>query len=143
MPAQGYSGRLLRLAIGDGGEPESFQLIAGLRTTALLLDNAPLDVTTVASEGFRMLMPDGGLQSLSVSGEGLVTDAAADRLLYLQAVNRTLARYRLTFGNDDVFEGPFAVSRFQRSGAQAEAESFSITLESAGDIDFLAGGEGP
>ena len=144
--ARAYSGRLLRLFIGDGagdgsgdGGPESFALIAGLRTTSVTLNNDAVDVTTVASEGFRELLPDGGLKSLSVAGDGIVAAGASDRALYLQAVEAGCARYRLEFGNGDRFEGPFLITRFQRSGAQNDAELFSMTLESAGLLHFTAG----
>jgi len=139
MQARGYKGRLLRLAIGDGAEPESFAAVAGLRTTDVVLDNRPADATTVESGGFRELLPDAGLQSMSVSGDGVFAGAEADRTLYARAVERSLARYRLSFENGDRFEGSFAVVRFVRSGAQAEAETFSLTLESSGPLDFTPG----
>ena|SRR5690625_1796388 len=141
--ARAYSGRLVRLAISDGLEPEAFTLIAGLRTTALRIDNDAVDVTTVASEGFRELLPQGGLRALAITGDGIVAAGASDRALYLQAVQADCARYRLDFGNGDRFEGPFLITRFQRSGSQADAESFAITLESAGAVTFTQGEEEP
>src|SRR5690625_915978 len=140
-PERAYSGRLLRLAIGDGGAPEAFTLVAGLRTTSVSLNHAAVDVTTVASEGFRELLPQGGLRSLTVTGDGVVASGASDRALYLQAVEGTAARYRLDFGNGDRFEGAFLVTRFQRSGAHTDAEVFALTLESAGPIEFTPGEE--
>lgn len=140
--AKAYSGRLLRLFIGDGAAPESFDLIAGLRTTAVTLDNDAVEVTTVASEGFRELLPGGGLKSLSITGDGVVVSGGSDRALYLLAVEAGSARFRLEFGNGDRFEGSFLVTRFQRSGTQKDAELFSLTLESAGVLDFLPGEEG-
>lgn len=139
MPARGYRGRLVRLAIGDAAAPEGFSVIAGLRTTAATLNNNPVDATTVESGGFRELLPDGGLQSLTVSGDGIVAEGASDRALYAKAVARSLANYRLSFENGDRFEGAFAISRFVRTGAQADAETFSVTLESSGPLNFTPG----
>ena len=106
------------------------------------------DLLVMADNAFLMsafsnisLLPDGGLKSLTVTGDGIVAAGASDRALYLQAVEAGCARYRLEFGNGDRFEGPFLITRFQRSGAQNDAELFSMTLESAGGVIFTAGEE--
>lgn len=109
-PARAYSGRLLRLFIEDPEAPEGFALVGGLRTTAVSLDHEAVEVTTVASEGFRELLPQGGLRSLTLAGEGVVASGASDRALYLQAVEGSAAAYRLDFGNGDRFEGSRPVS---------------------------------
>jgi len=138
-PARAYSGRLLRLFIEDPEAPEGYTLVGGLRTTAVSLDHEAVEVTTVASEGFRELLPQGGLRSLTLAGEGVVASGASDRALYLQAVEGSAAAYRLDFGNGDRFEGSFLVTRFQRSGSQKDAELFSVTLESTGPLTFTPG----
>lgn len=134
-----YSGRLLRLSIEEEEGPEGFALVAGLRTTSVSLNNEAVDATTVASEGFRELLPRAGLRALTVTGDGVVASGTSDRKLYLQAVEGTAAGYRLDFGNGDRFEGLFLITRFQRSGRHSGAEEFSMTLESTGPLYFTAG----
>lgn len=134
-----YSGRLLRLSIEEEEGPEGFALVAGLRTTSVSLNNEAVDATTVASEGFRELLPQAGLRALTVTGDGVVASGTSDRKLYLQAVEGTAASYRLDFGNGDRFEGLFLITRFQRSGRHSGAEEFSMTLESTGPLYFTAG----
>ncbi len=74
-------GRDLLLKIGDGGSPEVFTSVAGLRATTLAFNSALVDITNADSAGhWRELMAD-GVKSASLSGSGVFKDAASDALL--------------------------------------------------------------
>lgn len=135
-----FKGRLVRLYLSDGGEPEAFLLVAGLRTLSVSFDSEPADVTTLASDGWREWLADGGVQGLSLAGEGISASAEADRLLFAMAVERRLQRCRIAFESGDRFEGDFALARFVRGGSVEGAETVSLALQSSGAVAFTAGG---
>lgn len=143
MTHQAYRGRLARLSLAVPGDPETFEVVAGLRSNAVSLDNDLQDATTLDSQGFRELLPDAGVQRLSVEAEGLANDNAAWARLHASAVARQVERCRITFDNGDRFQGDFAIARFVRTGSYNEAETFSLTLESSGPVSFTAGGGTP
>ncbi len=69
------------LQAGDGGGPEAFTTVAALRQVALSIENELIDVTNKGSMGMRALLGGVGIQSISLSGSGLFTDAAAEETL--------------------------------------------------------------
>ncbi|MFC4353044.1 phage tail tube protein [Fodinicurvata halophila] len=143
MSHQAYRGRLARLYLADLQDPESFELVAGLRSNAVSLDNDLQDATTLDSQGFRELLPDAGVQRLTIEAEGLANDSAAWARLQASAVARQVERARVTFDNGDRFQGDVCIARFVRTGSYNEAETFSLTLESSGPVSFTTGGGTP
>ena len=79
MAAQ--KGASLLLKVGNGGSPESFTTIGGLRSTSITLNDEAVDVTNKDSSGNRELLADGGIHSMSISGSGVFTDAASETTL--------------------------------------------------------------
>src|SRR5580693_7449103 len=76
MTAQ--QGALVLIKAGNGGSPEIFTTIGGLRTSSMTLGNQALDTTNVESGNWRQLMGSAGINSLIVSGSGIFTDAASE-----------------------------------------------------------------
>ena len=66
-------GKDLLLKIGDGGSPESFVTVAGLRARTISLNARTVDVTDGDSAGrWRELLAGAGVRSAAVSGQGKV-----------------------------------------------------------------------
>lgn len=59
----------------------TFTTVAGLRGTTITKNDEPIDVTSKSSNGFRELLAGAGNQSVSVSGNGVFTDSAAENAL--------------------------------------------------------------
>ena len=76
MAAQKGSAMLMK--VGNGGSPETFTTIGGLRSTSLTINNESVDVTNKDSSGKRTMLAAAGVQSISVSGSGVFTDAASE-----------------------------------------------------------------
>ena len=76
MAAQKGSAMLLK--IGNGGSPETFTTVGGLRSTSITQNDEAVDVTTKDSSAKRQLLAQAGVQSLTVSGSGVLTDAASE-----------------------------------------------------------------
>jgi predicted secreted protein len=125
--------------VSEGTSPSSFQTVSGLRNPRLTVNNNPADITNMGSQGFRELLPDGGVQSFSLSAEGIFDSAAAAamKLVFDAALNRTIIEGKIISGHGDFFVGYFVVASFERSGSQDNAELFNVTLEGTGRIAYF------
>lgn len=135
MTAQ--KGSLVLLKVGDGGTPtETFTTVGGLRTTSFTHNNQTVDATNKDSGAWRELLEGAGVRSISISGSGVFTDSAAEETVRGYAVNNSIQNYELTFGNGDKLSGAFQITSYQRAGTYNDAETYSITLASAGAVTF-------
>ncbi len=130
MTAQKGSDVLIK--VGNGGSPEVFTAIGGLRTTAFTLGNQRLDATNVSSGSWRQLLPGAGIQSMTLSGTGIFTDAASEETVRGYAFANSIHNYEFDFGGDDKLSGPLQITLYERSGMHDDAEAYRITFESAG-----------
>ena len=129
-------GSLMLMKIGDGGDPEIFSLVAGLRSTRMILNNALFPASTIESGSWRTLCVNMGEQSLTVIAEGLFTDSEAEATVRNAAFNQSIYHYQISFGNGDIVSGPFLISSYERSGDYDEEELVALTLESAGVVSY-------
>lgn len=127
------------LKIGDGAIPaENFTTLGGLRTTLLKIQRQILVNSDLESGQWRDLLPEGGMASVKIQGNGVVINQLADGILCQQALDGTISHYECCFGNGDKLSGAFAVTLYERKGGMKEAEGFSIALESAGTVSLTA-----
>lgn len=133
--AEGFKGRQFLLKLGDGASPEVFVAIGGMQSKSLSINNNPVDVSD-DSAGYQKMIPDGGIQSMEISGNGIVKDNTQARALLAAAVARTEKNYQLMSGLGDQFQGTFVISQIQRTGGHDGAETFSLTLMSSGSIVY-------
>ncbi len=75
-------GKDLLIKTGDGGSPEVFTTVAGLRATTLAFNAQNVDVTNADStNAWRELLAGGGVKSATLTGSGVFKDAASDATL--------------------------------------------------------------
>lgn len=132
-------GKDMLLKIGDGGAPETFQSVAGLRARTLSLNAQTVDVTHAQSGGWRELLAGAGARQASLSGAGVfLSDATAEtvRALFFSGAVRN---WRIVIPGFGEIEGPFMIANLDYSGASEGEVDFSIALESAGPLQFTAG----
>jgi TP901-1 family phage major tail protein len=133
-------GRDLLLKIGDGASPtEAFATIGAIRTNAVSVNNNPVDSTTMDDNGIQSFVADAGVQSLTISGDGVFKDAIAEETLRAQAFARTKKNYELLFPNGDKYAAGFVVQDYSRTGSHDGVETFSVTLVRSGSGTFTAG----
>ena len=133
------SGRDFLLKVSDGTSPTTFNTVGGLRNVSLTLNNNPVDVTNVSSGGFREYMADGGVQSASLSGDGIFDSATVGAALLWQAArSRTLVGAEGVSGHGDRFVGAWAVTSYRRGGTFDGAETFTVAMESHGELVYEA-----
>ena len=133
----GQKGRDLLLKIGNGASPEVFTTLGAARTLALSVNNNPVDITALNSNGLQELQADGGVQNLTLNLEGLFKDAAAEEALRLAAFNRSSKNYQLIFPNGHILSGAFIVSSYHREGSYDGLETFTAVLQRSGMSTYI------
>lgn len=134
MAAQ--KGALMLLKVGNGGGPETFTTVAGMRTTSFTHNNQVVDTTNKDSGAWRALLDGAGTRSITISGTGVFTNAATEETVRGFAMNNQIKNYQLTFGNGDSMTGAFQITAYQRAGNYNNEETYSLSLASAGAISF-------
>lgn len=137
MTAQ--SGKDILLKIGDGGEPESFAAVAGLRAKTISLNARTVDATHADSPGaWRELIAGAGVKSCAVSGSGIFVDAAADETVRQAFFAQSADTWRLVIPDFGTIEGPFLIAALEYSGRHDGEAAYAMSLASAGALSFAA-----
>ncbi|QTC91598.1 phage major tail protein, TP901-1 family [Brevundimonas goettingensis] len=132
-------GKDILLKIGDGGSPEVFTTVAGLRARTISLNAKTVDTTDGDSAGrWRELLAGAGVRSAAVSGQGVFRDAASDAAIREAFFAQTARRWRLIVPDFGTLEGPFLVSALEYAGEHEGEASFALSLASAGELGFTA-----
>lgn len=131
-----YAGIAFLLKLGNGGSPsETFATVAGQRTTSFTLNNEQIDVTDKDDSRWKKLL-EGGVRSLALSAGGLLEDDAAHKTLLNIATNGVIRNYQIVFADGQTFTGPFLLTSVEATGEHTDAQQYTISLESAGDIEY-------
>jgi TP901-1 family phage major tail protein len=127
MAAQKGRNFLLKQGTATGGTT-----LAGMRTTGLTINNEQKDITNKGSAGWREYLEGAGTQSMSITAEGVFTNAAVEQTVRGYALANSINAFGLLFPDGDYIDGNWAITSYQRTGAHDDAETYSITLESSG-----------
>lgn len=141
MPAGKQPGALVLLKIGDGGDPEAFTQLGGLRSNSLTINRENIDVTDKDSNYWQELMA-GGVRSVEVSAGMLYkSDNAQQQALYdLSLADDNSANFEFFIpggtGEAITMAGKFFVSNcgLPESAEYNGETSTSVTLQSSGAI---------
>lgn len=131
--ADGFRGRafLIQRIIGGAGVT-----IAGGRSKSMSINNEQVDVTTSDNMPWRTLLADAGVKSMSLSISGVyVDDASLDQAIEDQLA-QSINDFIIISDRGDAFTGPFMYASLERSAEYNDAEQYSISLESAGEIVY-------
>ena len=135
----GQKGRDVLIKIGDGGAPEAFATVAGIRAKTISLNARTVDGTSGESaDAWRELIAGAGVKSASVSGAGVFKDAASDLKLQQSFFSQAVRNFQLVIPDFGVLQGPFLVEGLGYSGDHDGEAAFAITLASAGAVGFTA-----
>ncbi|MCF6216062.1 MAG: phage major tail protein, TP901-1 family [Emcibacter sp.] len=130
-------GRAFLLRIGDGGGPEIFTVVGGMRSTSIRINNETVDVTNKTSGGWREILSGAGIRQISISGSGIFTDSASEASLQAKALAGSVDNYEVVFESGDKFSGAFQVTSLEFSGDYNGERTYSIALESSGMVSFV------
>lgn len=135
-------GRLLLLKIGDGEVAEEFDTIAGLRDTSVTINETEVDVTSKDDDGIRQLLEGNILQSVAVSGAGVFKDDETIDDLRSKMYAGEHANFQVVIPGSSTaggtYEGAFRVTSLEYSGTHDGEAQYSVSLESADEIEFEA-----
>ncbi|HEY8352565.1 MAG TPA: phage major tail protein, TP901-1 family [Sphingomonadales bacterium] len=130
-------GRAFLLKIGDGGSPETFTTIGGMRSTSLSINNEMVDVTHKGSNGWREMLAGAGTRTVAITGAGIFTDSAAERSFQARVLAASIDNYEAVFESGDRFRGPFLAVSLEYAGDYNGERTYNLRLESAGAVEFL------
>ena len=130
-------GSAFLLKVGNGGSPPVYSTVAGLRTTQLSVNGEAVNVTNKDSGGWRELLSGAGVRSISVSGSGIFTGSAAETRIKLSALAGLLDDYELSFESGERMQGQFLVTRLDYSGDYNGERTYTMSLESSGEVASL------
>ncbi len=132
-------GKDLLLKISDGNDPQIFQTVAGLRTRTLSLNTQSVDITHAQSAGgWRELLAGSGVKQASVSGAGVfLNDASANKMRSL-FFGGDIVVWQIIIPGFGSITGLFQITNLDYAGEFDGEASFSLALESAGQLEFLA-----
>lgn len=132
-------GKDILLKIGDGGEPQTFATVAGLRARTISLNARTIDATDGDSAGrWRELLAGAGVRQAAVSGAGVFRDAASDALMREVFFSQEARSWRLIVPDFGVLEGPFLIAALEYAGDHEGEATWAVTLASAGEVAFEA-----
>lgn len=131
--------RYLSASVAVGSATYGFSTIGGMKTNSLSVNNEQVDVTDKGDVPWRQLLAC-GIKTMSTSGNGVfsdeatVTDVVADAT---GAIANSIQMFRIISGRGDTFIGQYQIASLERTGEYNQAETFSISLESAGTITYV------
>ena len=124
--------------------------IGGLRSTSITLNDESVDITNKDSLGTRTLLAGAGVNSLSVSGSGVFTDAASEvavRTAFAAQQNTSdgssaqtaaFESFQFIMPNLGTYTGAFQITSLEYAGEYNGEATYSMSFESAGYITFAA-----
>lgn len=133
----GQKGRDVLIKIGDGGSPEAFAAVAGIRAKTISLNARTVDGTSGESpSAWRELIAGAGVKSASVSGAGVFKDAASDAAIQQAFFAQSVKSFQLVIPDFGAIQGPFLIESLDYTGDHDGEAAFAITLASAGALSF-------
>ena len=135
MSAQKGKDLLVKISDGAGG----FTTVAGLRTRRLAFNAETVDITDAESSNrWRELLDGAGVKRASVTGRGLFKDATSDALMRQTFFDGTIVAYQIVIPGFGTVQGPFQVTSLEFAGEHNGEMTYTISMESAGELTFTA-----
>lgn len=140
MAAQKGSALLLKIGADAtaAASADTYTTVGGLRSTGISMNDEAVDVTTKDSSGVRELLANGGIQTCSVSGSGVFTDAASETTLKNAFGGSNFANFEIVIPDFGTYKGKFMVASLEYTGEHNGEATYSVTLENSGAFAFTA-----
>ena len=130
-------GSAFLLKIGDGAATPTYATVAGLKTTQLSVNGDAVAITNKGSGGWRELLADAGVRSVSVAASGIFTGSAAETQVRGLALTGGIESYELSFESGERMRGSFLVTRLEYAGDFNGERNYTLALESSGAVSTL------
>mgnify|MGYP003137514954 CR=1 FL=1 len=133
MAAQKGSDVLIKIAVSG-----SQVTVGGLRSSSITLNDEMVDISTKDSSNNRELLPQGGIQSMSISGSGVFTDTNSEQQVRTNFGGASLSSMSFVIPDLGTYSGSFQITSLEFAGEYNGEATFSMTAESSGAISFAA-----
>ena len=116
-----------------------FITVAGLRTRSLSFNAETVDVTHTESAGrWRELLAGAGMRHARVHGDGIFKDAASDETVRGIFFDSMIRNWQIVVPAFGTIAGPFQIAGLEFAGQHDREVTFTLALESAGELIFTA-----
>lgn len=122
------SGRKLRISKGATA-------IAGARADNLTINNEPVDITDKDDLGWRTMLADVGVRSVDAEATGVLLDSTI-LTVAMGTASGLLAAYTIDVDGIGAFTGDWFLTSFALTGEQADAITFTASIQSSGTITY-------
>ena len=129
-------GSAFLLKVGEGGEPQSYGTVAGLKTTNLTINGEAIPVGN-GNGGWRELLAAAGTRSVGITASGIFTGSAAEARVKGAALDGAIEPYELSFESGERLRGAFIITRLEYAGDFNGERNYTIALESSGEVARL------
>lgn len=132
-------GRSLVIKLGDGTSPEVFNTIGGARSGTMTINNETVDITNKDDAGIRKLLEGKFGVSHSISLSGVYFDDSYIGTIRTNVAAGTHSNFQLVVPgstSNGTYEGAFQITSYEESSEHNGEITYSITLESAGEVTF-------
>ncbi len=133
MAAQKGSAVLIKATVSG-----SKVTVGGLRSSSITLNDEMVDITNKDSSNNRTLLPQGGIQSMTISGSGVFTDSTSEQQLRTQFGAASFIAYDFVIPDLGTYTGSFQITSLEFAGEYNGEATYSVTLESSGAVTFAA-----
>lgn len=140
MAAQKGSALLLKIGAdaSAAASADTYTTVGGLRSTSISLNQETVDVTTMDSSNARELLADAGVETVSISGSGVFTDAASESTLRTAFGGSNIPNFEIIIPDFGTYQGKFQIASLEYSGEYNGEVTYSVTLESSGSVAFTS-----
>lgn len=132
MPVQAGKDFLLKSDDGAG----TFTTMGGLRVSNFSINAEAIDATNQGSNQWKELLSGAGIRSLTLSGNGLFSNAANEQLARTRAIAQTLNNYQISDGIN-TYTAQFKITKLDRSGDYKGDQNWSMTFASSGPLTVV------
>ena len=110
--------------------------VAGARVNGMTVDNSPVDITDMASGGFRSLGDFSGMRSMDLSISGVWSDKVLRGLALGADSALNLSDATLDFADGGSIAGNFFLASYEETGEHDGAVTFTASLQSSGTFTY-------
>ena len=138
MAAQKGSALLLKIGADAtaAAASDTYTTVGGLRSTSISMNQETVDITNKDSANIRTMLADGGVESVSISGSGVFTDAASEATLRTAFGGADIPNFQVIIPNFGTYTGKFVVTTLEYAGEFNGEVTYSVSLESSGASVF-------
>lgn len=140
MAAQKGADLLLKIGADAtvASDSDTYTTVGGLRSTSISLNQETVDITNKDSAGARELLADAGVETVSISGSGVFTDAASESTVRTAFGGANIPNFEVVLPDFGSYIGKFQIASMEYAGEYNGEVTYSLTLESSGAVAFTA-----